>query len=57
MTKKYVAHYITEQRVEKYIRTGKCPVCMLRLDSVYHTNCEYLDDLNKIVDKKMSDGL
>lgn len=55
--KKYVVHYITERRVVAYIKVGKCPVCMLRLDSHYHTDCPYLTDTSKIVDKKNSNEL
>lgn len=49
--KKYVKKSVTERWVNEYVKQNKCPVCMLRMDSVYHTDCVYLDDM-KIVDKK-----
>lgn len=52
MNEKYVTPYITPKRVEAYIKKGICPVCFLRLDSKYHTKCQYLDDKPKIVDSK-----
>lgn len=54
--KKFVTKYITEKRIEIYIRQGKCPVCMLRLDSIYHTNCPYLEE-KQIIDNKNGDNL
>ena len=50
---KYVAKYVSEKRVEQYLKAGKCPVCMIRLASVYHTKCPYLtDQIPNIIDSQ-----
>ena len=47
----YRKHYVTERRAQEYIKSGKCPVCMMLLTSSYHKNCSYLDEQSEIVDK------
>lgn len=41
---KYVTKYVSKERVQAYIKAGKCPVCMILLTSEYHTKCQYLVD-------------
>jgi len=44
---KYIRYYGTLERLQKLLDSGRCPVCELRLESAYHTDCSYLDDLAK----------
>lgn len=42
---KYRRYYGTTERLKKLLEHGRCPACEIRLESKYHSNCPYLDDL------------
>ena len=45
---KYIGYYKTEKRLKEFIKKKKCPVCEIMLESKYHTDCSFLQDIHTI---------